>query len=280
MTTNQQRTLVAFDPANVRTIYDPPGVDVAPADVDQDAELVGLAGLAWALRQAAELPGVILQPAPGIDGGAQTVGSPCVPVPTIQVDPELLAGTTLSVYGTLAHEIAHQALDHPGRLTLRLWWATTRVAAVAGLLALAARTPWQITTAALAVSVGARLMWARGCRLDEYDADTYSVTLLDRTGVPGADAVLAALFAIAHRDTRWYRLFGWIAGTHPTAAARMRVVDRGRRAARLDWRTALTCQATGHRLLTAGHRHAHHAGGDRCRPTWWRLLPLWRSPSF
>jgi hypothetical protein len=69
----------------------------------------------------------------------------------------------------------------------------------------------------------------------------------------------------------------WLARTQEQSAA-PRTPREDRWARRPDWATAGFCQVTGHRLGTAGHRHAHR-NGRRCRPTWWRLLPLWRSPN-
>jgi hypothetical protein len=146
-------------------------------------------------------------------------------------------------------------------------------------LVLAAGAPAVLVAACGAAALAARLAWARGRRLEEYDADLHSVALLDRTGVPGLAAVTATLNAAAHRDGRWYRTVGWLTGSHPTAAARIRAVQRGRRVPRLDWSWTLHCTVTGHRLLSAGHRHEHRTCGYRCRLTWWRLLPRWGSPA-
>ncbi|WP_433188750.1 hypothetical protein [Actinoallomurus sp. CA-150999] len=43
---------------------------------------------------------------------------------------------------------------------------------------------------------------------------------------------------------------------------------------RIRWASMFRCKATGQRLFTSGHRHAHRLGPRyRCRPSLWRLWP-------
>ncbi|MEV4180689.1 M48 family metalloprotease [Streptosporangium canum] len=283
-----QGTLAVFDPAAVRISYNSPAPTVegtagdAVPTADQarviDGELPGLAALVWALRSAAELPGVavIVDPALGDNAAAADCGR-CARVPVLELGADLLqARRRLALCGTLAHEIAHLALGHPGQGSAAEWQHTARVAAIGALLVLVFDRPWAAVGLTV-VAAALHLLGTRVRRLAEYDADSYAVTLLERAGMPGAQTVTAMLADVADDEPRWYTLAGWAVGEHPTAAARLRTIGTGLCAPRLDWRSAWRCTATGLRLGSHAHRRAH-GPGQRCRPTWWRLIPLWRPP--
>ncbi|SNT60628.1 Peptidase family M48 [Streptosporangium subroseum] len=282
-------TLAIFDPAAVRISYRPPTtvIDAAPAqtaplttapEVADTAELAGLAGLVWALRCAAELPGVVVVVDAQLGTNAVAVDQGrCARAPMMKLGANLLqTPQSLALYGTLAHEIAHLALGHTDTCSAPEWKHTSRVAGVGALVTLALNRPGAAATLA-AVSAVLHLIASRVSRVAEYDADTYAVTLLERAGLPGVQTMTAMLTDVADDDPRWYALAGWIAGEHPAAAARLRNLSRGFTAPRRTWRTAWRCAATGTRLGTHAHRQAHH--GERCRLRWWQLMPYRRPPA-
>ncbi|GAA3165656.1 hypothetical protein GCM10010466_65530 [Planomonospora alba] len=222
--------LAPFDPAAVRTVY-------APA-VTRPA-LPGLADLASALAEAAHRPGVLVTVDPGLEDGALIHHADgCGPTPRVVVGAALLDdGDRLA--GVLAHEIAHHALDH-GTGAVQAWAVASYLAAGTALATAAIgviRPPYLIASAVAAVVAALAYLVAAACRrLEEYDADTYSVRLLDEVGLDGRAAAEAALAAIPD-DPWWYRTVGWIAGSHPTAAARRRNLATGRWARpRAAWR--------------------------------------------
>lgn len=236
--------LAVFDPAAVRISYTSPAqtitAEAAPAAqaTPGTTELAGLAGLVWALRTAADLPGVavIVDPALG-DNAAAGDGGGCGAAPVLEIGADLLTGpASLALYGTLAHEIAHLALHHPGQRATAAWKVLSSVAAGFAAGSLLTGLPAWVSAGLAAVAGAAHLIWAQARRLGEYDADTYAVTLLERAGLPGRETVTAMLRQLTDDEPRWYAAAGWIVGEHPTAAARLRNLDPAPSAPRLTWR--------------------------------------------
>ncbi|MET8145674.1 M48 family metalloprotease [Sphaerisporangium sp. NPDC005288] len=220
------RPALTSSPATPPLIERPLTMTVHPPIPAAGPDAEAAAVLADALRRAADLPGVLMRRDVELGPAAQLTESRCTHVPIVHLGAELAAGPLAPLTGTLAHELAHQALGHLRTRPLVVWWACHQLTLMAGVLALALRSPWCLVL--FAACVAARIIWARISRTQEYQADAYAVRLLDRTGLPGLDITTSTLWAGQHHDTWWYRTVGWMTGTHPTAAARVRHLHRGR----------------------------------------------------
>ncbi|MFF4413214.1 M48 family metalloprotease [Streptosporangium sp. NPDC001559] len=208
------------------------------------SELDGLADLAAALRCHTTRPGLLITLAPDLDDNARASVNLCNGVDRIDLGPSLLTSDAQVLYGVLAHEIAHHALDH-GDGIIRRYRARAAQAALLGGLALNLPT---LAVLALAVLViGVHLVDARRSRLQEYDADAHAVRLLDAAGLPGR-RIMAAALADLPTEPAAHRFGGWVFGWHPTARARRRTLATGRPARRLWW--ALIWQHTPHHNIT------------------------------
>ncbi|GGP97425.1 M48 family metalloprotease [Streptosporangium pseudovulgare] len=247
----------------------------APARAGNDLE--GLTGLAWALHRAAGLPGVLVHIDDELGDNAAAVDTGrCHRTPMVELGSGLLDGPADVLAATLAHEIAHVALGHHDRR--RIPWAE-RTCAVAGTAAAIALVTSQVMfgIAAAVVAAGAHLLGAYWARRQEYAADARGAGLLDEIGLPGASAMSAMLHGLEAHESTAYRRGGWIGATHPTSRQRRRALVLPPR--RIRWASIGICRSTGHRVGTAGHRHAHRAlGGPRCLPTSWRWLPTLHRP--
>ncbi|MEV4248737.1 M48 family metalloprotease [Streptosporangium canum] len=207
---------------------------------DEPADLLGLAELMCALRHCAQLPGLLIRVTPDLDGNAEAFGSRCDRAPRIGLGADLLTDSdSLPLYGVLAHEIAHHALNHGDT---RPFWRNPAWLAKAALLGgLIMRLPLPVLAVLVCIVLTAALASARRERLQEYDADTHAVRLLDAAGLPGRRMVAAALADLAD-EPPGYRLIGWAFDGHPSARARRRTLATGRPARRLRW--ALLWQRT------------------------------------
>lgn len=192
---------------------------IAPDRID------GLAELAYGLRIAARLPGLMVVVDGELDGNAYAAEKTCLPVPLVRIG----AGLTLDsqmMAGVLAHEVAH-CTDRsvwPGTASVTIW-VTDRAALAATVAWAVAGLPvvWSLT---LAVAAGVTRLWhAWLLRRGEYRADALSVTLLNQAGRDGAATVRATLDEVACRESRWDRVL-WPLHSHPTASARIRNVRR------------------------------------------------------
>jgi Zn-dependent protease with chaperone function len=154
--------------------------------------------------------------------------------PRIVLGAALVTGDRDRLYGVLAHEVAHHRLQHlrrPGR-SERLWstvveWAPPAMVVLAA-LALGASLALGVIAVvlgglALMFGLATRLLMMAGYRQAELEADAESVRLLDELGLDGA-ALATGLWTGYPPEGRWYRLVGWLWGTHPTVAQRRRVV--------------------------------------------------------
>lgn len=204
------------------------------------APFAGLADLMSALRQRTELPGVLICLNPELGDNAEALGSHCSRIARIDVGTDLLQdAASQTLYGAVAHEIAHHALDHGlDTLAQRYRVALARTGLLVGL---ALRPPFALLVVLALLTLVMHLVAARRSRLQEYDADAYAVRLLDAAGLPGR-RIMAAALADLHTDSIGYRLAGWMFGSHPTARARRRTLATGRPARRLRW--ALIWQGT------------------------------------
>ncbi|GAA3702426.1 hypothetical protein GCM10022224_080280 [Nonomuraea antimicrobica] len=258
-----------------------------------------LAGLVGSVRHVGRLAAVSVVIDPKLGDDAYTVeGHRCGHAPLVTVGRDLLDDDRLdALTGTLAHELAHRDLAHHKRF-LPSWLAAARDLAgvattFAGLIALATPGLWNSWVWAaiglLAATLALAALRARLMRLEEYDADARAVEILDANDLPGRRIVTAMLTDADRPYDAWHTYAGWLLSSHPCDIDRVHVVASGRRAGRLDWRTALCCTATGERLLTRAHRDAHRTAGDsdnaggggelrRCRPGWWHLTPVWWRP--
>ncbi|MEV7907743.1 M48 family metalloprotease [Streptomyces anulatus] len=197
------------------------------------AELTGLAELVAALRHRAELPGVLIRLDSELGTNAEALGSHCSRTARIDLGAELLQEpASRALYGTIAHEIAHHALDHGQAALVRHYRAG--LAKTGLLVGLALRLPFAVLVALAFLALVAHLAAARAARLEEYDADTYAVRLLDAVGLPGRRIVAAAL-ADLPAESAGYLLAGWMFGSHPTPRARRRTLASGRPARRMRW---------------------------------------------
>ncbi|MER5322875.1 M48 family metalloprotease [Streptosporangium roseum] len=213
---------------------------IPAAPHDEPADLLGLAELMCALRHCAQLPGLLIRITPDLDGNAEAFGRRCDRAPRIGLGADLLTDSdSLPLYGVLAHEIAHHALDH-GR-PRPLWCNPVWLAKAALLGGLLVRLPLPVLAVLVCVVLAAALAGARRERLQEYDADTHAVRLLDAAELPGRRMVAAALADLA-AEPPGYRLIGWLFDGHPSARARRRNLAAGRPARRLRW--ALLWQRT------------------------------------
>ncbi|MEU6721572.1 M48 family metalloprotease [Nonomuraea sp. NPDC046802] len=257
-----------------------------------DVDRHRLAGLVWRVQEVGRYAALNLVLDPELGDNAMTSESGrCGRAPLIAVGRDLLGEhRTDTLMGTLAHELAHRDLAHHKR-QLPDWLATGRdltaigamFAAYTALITPAGRW-WWAAAALFVAALALAALRARLMRLEEYDADARAAEILDRNDLPGRRIVTAMLADTAARPhDPWYAHIGWPLSTHPIDVDRIDVLDSGRRAGRLDWRTALCCVATGERLLTRAHRAAHAAAGDselrRCRPGWWHLPPVWWRPT-
>ncbi|MDP9870473.1 MULTISPECIES: M48 family metalloprotease [Streptosporangium] len=218
-----------FAPAAVRV----PDASTA-AGPAQEATLPGLAELTSALACAVHAPAVLVTVDPTLEDGALAYGTGCDSVPRVVLGAELLADE-MRLRGVLAHEIAHHALAH-GRGAIHRWQIASHVAGGAALAAVIIGLPVWMVLACAAAAIGAHLAAARVQRREEYDADTYSVQLLEAAGLDGR-AIVATTLAAVPQETRWYRLAGWIGGSHPTPDARRRNIAHSRRALVLSIRS-------------------------------------------
>ncbi|RVX39120.1 peptidase M48-like protein [Nonomuraea polychroma] len=257
-----------------------------PADDVGEADSERLAGLVWRVQHVGRMAAVSVVIDPELNDNASTVeGHRCGHAPLIAIGHDLIGEARTD---TLAHELAHRDLAHHKR-ALPLWIAAARdLDGVGGLYAVitALLTPgwsgWSWAAAALfAAMLALAALRARLMRLEEYDADARAVEILDAADLPGKQIVTAMLTDADRPYDAWHTWIGWMFSTHPSDVERIHVVDSGRRAGRLDWRTALCCVATGERLLTRAHRAAHRAADGRmrrCQPGWWHLPPVWWRP--
>jgi predicted Zn-dependent protease len=207
------------------------------------ARLTGLAALA----RAARVHGVVIVTDPALGVGALSYRSPCHQAPVVALGTDLLhPEAAVRLQGALAHEIAHHHA-HLHAPADRLWGHLPTATTIATCGAVVAMALGLLAAAAvlLAVAAACHLRQARRRRLEEYDADLTAVQLLDAAGLDGRQITLATLGEIAEQETsRWYRYIGWITSTHPTPAARIRQIHRGRPARRMRrpavgicWRT-------------------------------------------
>ncbi|MFI7707584.1 M48 family metalloprotease [Nonomuraea sp. NPDC049480] len=249
-----------------------------------------LAGLVWRVQHVGRMAAISVVIDPDLDDNAYTVeGHRCGHAPLIAVGRDLLDDDRFdALTGTLAHELAHRDLAHHKR-QLPDWLAVARdLIGVGGTYAAltAVLTPgwtgWSWAAALLfAAMVALAALRARVMQTEEYDADARAVEILDANDLPGREIVTAMLTDTARPYDARHTWVGWMFSSHPSEADRINVIASGRRAARLDWRTALCCVATGERLLTRAHRTAHRAMNGkarRCRPGWWHLPPVWWRP--
>lgn len=207
---------------------------------DTSADLPGLAELVCALRHCAQLPGLLIRISPDLGDNAEASGSRCDRTPRVDLGADLLRGPdSLPLYGVLAHEIAHHALDHD---RTRAFWCNPSWLARAALLGgVVLRLPLLALAVLVCVVLITALADARQERLQEYDADTHAVRLLDAAGLPGRRLVAAALADLVD-EPPGYQLIGWAFDGHPSARARRRTLATGRPARRLRW--ALIWQRT------------------------------------
>ncbi|MBB4913338.1 M48 family metalloprotease [Streptosporangium saharense] len=194
-------------------------------------ELAGLADLAAALRVHTTRPGLLITLDPDLDHNARASVNLCDGTDRIDISPDLLTSGPQPLYGVLAHEIAHHALNHGDGIIRRYRARVVQAALLAGL---ALNLPSLALLGLVGLMFGVHLADARRSRLEEYDADAYAVRLLDAAGAPGRRIVAAAL-ADLPADPIGYRLGGWMFGGHPTARARRRTLATGRPARRLRW---------------------------------------------
>ncbi|MFG1755921.1 M48 family metalloprotease [Streptosporangium sandarakinum] len=211
-----------FDPTAVQLSYAPPAAEAVSGLPDT---MPGLAELTSALACAVQAPAVLVTIDPDLLDGALAYGSDCDGVSRVVLGAELLADE-MRLRGVLAHEIAHHALRH-GQGAVRWWDGAANAALAAALVAIVAGLPLAAILGAAAAAIALRLISGRVQRLEEYDADTYSVRLLEAAGLDGHAIVTATLAAIP-QESRWYRVLGWIAGSHPTPDARRRAIASGR----------------------------------------------------
>ncbi|MFF4415930.1 M48 family metalloprotease [Streptosporangium sp. NPDC001559] len=195
------------------------------------SELAGLADLAAALRRHTTRPGLLITLDPNLDHNARASVNLCNGTDRIDISPALLTSAPQVLYGVLAHEIAHHALNHGDGIIRRYRMRVVQAALLAGL---ALNLPSLALLALIGLMFGVHLADARRSRLEEYDADAYAVRLLDAAGAPGRRIVAAAL-ADLPAEPIGYRLGGWVFGQHPTARARRRTLATGRPARRLRW---------------------------------------------
>ncbi|OUC93110.1 M48 family metalloprotease [Streptosporangium minutum] len=207
---------------------------------DGPADLPGLAELVCALRHCAQLPGLLIRVSPDLGNNAEAARSRCDRAPRIALGADLLTDSgSLPLYGVLAHEIAHHALDHGD--TRPFWRNPVWLSKAALLGGLVVRLPLPVLAVLVCVVLAAALAGARRERLQEYDADTHAVRLLEAAGLPGRRLVAAALADLVD-EPAGYRLIGWVFDGHPSARARRRNLAAGRPARRLRW--ALLWQRT------------------------------------
>lgn len=266
-------SLVPFELDQVRTAYRP----AAP-----EARMSGntLAGMVWALRSTAHLPGVIVKVDPEFLAPDAMVadGGGCSPIPGVTVSPGLIDGNpanALVLYGTLAHEMAHVRMGHLTDRAHQRWTRLMRALLAGAVIGTALAGPSWAALAAVAAAGLVFLVRAHGARLAEYEADHQATVLLKAAGVPGT-AMTDMLTGLASHETRWTRRIGWLLDEHPPTASRIAAVRRGIPPRRLDWSAAWCCTSTGQRLATRAHRRAHRHLHGRCAPHSWRLWPLRR----
>lgn len=198
----------------------------APAGPSTD--LPGLADLAARIASAASAGDVlVVVEGEGTYGYAHT--GPCTPARRIGLGRDLLT-VPPHMAGVLAHEVAHHALGHLDRpdmwATVQRWALRVAVAALVagGYLPAVRLAALALAGVAALVCVAALLLDAGRDRRDEYEADAHAVQLLDALGHDGRAATAASLRPM-ESDPWWYRAVGWLAGTHPTPAARLRRIE-------------------------------------------------------
>ncbi|MER5647293.1 M48 family metalloprotease [Streptosporangium sp. NPDC002524] len=195
-----------------------------PSTLDESVHQVippGVAQLASALVRAAHAPAVLVTIDPTMEDGGLSHGVHCDSVPRVILGAELL-DDEMRLYGVLVHEVAHHALRH-GQGAIRQWEAASQAAAGLAGAAIIVGLPVWVTAAAAVAAIAARLASARVQRREEYEADRYSVRLLDAVGMDGHAIVTATLAALS-QESRFYRLAGWIVGSHPTPDARRHAI--------------------------------------------------------
>ncbi|MEV4251379.1 M48 family metalloprotease [Streptosporangium canum] len=200
----------------------------APADPTVDAAsapLAGVAELTSALACAAHAPAVLVTIDPELEDGALAYGTACDSVARVGLGADLLPDQA-RLRGVLAHEIAHHALAH-GQGAVRIWQRGTYLALGALLAAVVIGAPDWVPVAAAAIAAVLHLITAWCRRREEYAADIYSVRLLEAAGLDGHAIVTTTLDTVA-QESRWYRLAGWIGGSHPTPDARRRNIAYSR----------------------------------------------------
>ncbi|MEU9832730.1 M48 family metalloprotease [Streptosporangium sp. NPDC048047] len=184
--------------------------------------LAGLATLAATLGDAAGLPGLLVYVTDAFSDNACAEVRPCGAPLRVGIAADLLAdGRQMSLYGALAHEIAHHALGHPaGWLVPALERITIWAMVAAGAATSLAAPAWVVAVLAV-LAVVAFLVSAWRRRADEYAADAHAAALLEAVGLPGAVIVAASLADEITAEPRWYALGGWLLGGHPATGARL-----------------------------------------------------------
>ncbi|MEV5408591.1 M48 family metalloprotease [Thermopolyspora sp. NPDC052614] len=182
-----------------------------------------------AARLAGAVGGVVVVAVAAGEEGQASMEIDCTgttPLITVSGD---LAAVPARLYGVAAHEAAHCVLGHTDRR--RRWWRLAAAGAAwagvgAGSAALVTGASMLPAVAAAVVSVTCLLIGAALGRRAEYAADAHAVRLLEAAGVPGRQAVAAALAAIP-AESAWYRAGGWLVDGHPLRAARLRRIAGG-----------------------------------------------------
>jgi len=236
---SRPRTFVPFDVAAVRTTYVPtktvtttkpapsaPPTSAAGTTSTGSAAPAGLAELVATLRTAAHLPGVLVIVDSDGATGAEATSMVCLPAPQIRLGADLLDEQhSMRLQGALAHEIAHHALGHLSGPTL--WRRIAAGCGIGALLALATHLPAWLITALVVVAAVNHLLATQAIRLQEHDADLYAARLLEQVGRDGTAIVAATLTALP-TPSLWERTVGRLTASHPTPAARLRVLASGR----------------------------------------------------
>lgn len=174
------------------------------------------------LRRLAGLPRLLVASSSSARGGARAdIPSDCTPGPTITLGVEALDEPPLVRLATLAHEIAHHALGHPGK-TIAYVLAYAQRGALAGVLLAAGMGAWSMVAACLVLALAVRLVNDATYRADEYAADAHALALLDRAGFNGETAMTAMFTADIVRDPWWHVAGGWVLSGHPPVHARAR----------------------------------------------------------
>lgn len=139
----------------------------------------------------------------------------------LRVDRALLDAPSLVQRGVVAHEIAHLALEHRGRVKRRIGGLLSVLIVVAAIGAAVGTTVAQRAQLALVgagtVFLAGRVLVARSSRQDELAADRYALDLLG-----GSEAALHALAwqrQSEQPEDEWW--FARHTATHPSLAQRV-----------------------------------------------------------